>query len=113
METESGHILTPNNANFNISTANMKFNNAGSILNITSNGNVTATINGDLNPGAAASGVIQLSSTGGLLTITGGNNLGINNGNTLNSMILAGNGDITITPAINIATLFLQVLPVI
>ena len=98
------YILTPNNANFNISTANMKFNNAGSILNITSNGNVTATMNGDLNPGAAASGAIQLSSTGGLLTITGGNNLGINNGNTLNSMILAGNGDITITPAINIAT---------
>ncbi|KIJ88950.1 beta strand repeat-containing protein, partial [Rickettsia asembonensis] len=98
------YILTPNNANFNISTANMKFNKAGSILNITSNGNVTATMNGDLNPGAAASGVIQLSSTGGLLTIIGGNNLGINNGNTLNSMILAGNGDITITLAINIAT---------
>ncbi|WCR56461.1 hypothetical protein [Rickettsia asembonensis] len=82
----------------------MKFNKAGSILNITSNGNVTATMNGDLNPGAAVSGVIQLSSTGGLLTIIGGNNLGINNGNTLNSMILAGNGDITITLAINIAT---------
>ncbi|QQV75716.1 hypothetical protein H6P87_01280 [Rickettsia tillamookensis] len=98
------YILTPNNVNFNISTANMKFKNAGSILNITSNGNVTAAMNGDLDPGAAASGIIQLSSTGGLLTITGGNNLGINGGNTLNSMILAGNGDITITPAINIAT---------
>ncbi|MCC8419378.1 MAG: hypothetical protein LN590_07765 [Rickettsia endosymbiont of Glossina mortisans submortisans] len=81
----------------------MKFNNAGSILNITSNGNVTATMNGDLNPGAAASGIIQLSSTGGLLTITGANNLGINGGNTLNSIILSGNGDITITPTINIA----------
>ncbi|BBJ32293.1 hypothetical protein RAS_14020 [Rickettsia asiatica] len=45
----------------------MKFKNAGSILNITSNGNgnVTAAMNGDLNPGAVASGIIALSATGG------------------------------------------------
>nr|WP_253308436.1 hypothetical protein [Rickettsia endosymbiont of Ceutorhynchus assimilis] len=82
----------------------MKFKNAGSILNITSNGNVTATMNGDLDPGAAASGVIQLSSTGGLLEITGANNLGIAGpGNTLNSITFAGNGNITVTPTINTA----------
>src|SRR5207237_897840 len=86
---------------------NMKFKNAGSILNITSNGNVTAKMNGDLNPGAAASGIIQLSSTGGLLTITGANNLGINDGNTLNSMTFSGAGNITVVPTINTANAIL------
>ncbi len=96
------YILTPS-ANFNISTAKMNFGNLNSTLNITSIGNITATMNGDLNPGAVGNGMILLSSTGGLLTITGANNLGINAGNTLNSITFTGTGNITVTPAINIS----------
>ena len=83
----------------------MKFKNAGSILNITSNGNgnVTAAMNEDLNPGAAASGIIALSATGGnTLILDGvGFNLGIAGGNTLNSMTFSGAGNITVVPTIN------------
>ena len=43
------YILTPN-ADFNLATLNMKFGDPDSVLNIQSNGNVTAKMNGDLNP---------------------------------------------------------------
>jgi len=101
------YILTPNNVDFDLATLNMKFNDPNSVLNIQSTGNVMAMMNGDLDPGAAASGIISLTSTlinaNDTLTLTGANNLGINGGNTLNSITFAGDGNITVTPTINTA----------
>ncbi|MCC8461952.1 MAG: hypothetical protein LN546_01970 [Rickettsia endosymbiont of Ecitomorpha arachnoides] len=100
------YILTPN-ADFNLATLNMKFGDPDSVLNITSNGNVTATMNGDLNLGATDSGIIQLSSTGGNTLILDG--VGFNlgtvgvGGNLLNSMTFSGAGNITVVPTINTA----------
>ncbi|WP_412707685.1 hypothetical protein [Candidatus Rickettsia kedanie] len=98
------YILMPN-ADFNISTANMKFKNASSILNIQSNGNVTVTMNGDLNPSAVASGIVQLSSIGGNTLILDGAGFNLSivgvGGNLLNSVTFSGAGNITVVPTIN------------
>lgn len=100
------YILTPN-ADFNLATLNMKFGDPDSVLNITSNGNVTATMNGDLNPGATDSGIIQLSSTGGnTLILDGVGTVGVG-GNLLNSVTFSGAGNITVVPTINTANAIL------
>ncbi|HJD60808.1 MAG TPA: hypothetical protein LFV90_01285 [Rickettsia endosymbiont of Columbicola hoogstraali] len=86
----SGYILTPTE-NFNLVSDGLKFGNTGSILTIQSNGVVTANLNGDLEPGISGGGAISLNSTGGTLTITNPNNLGIaGSGNLLKTMEFKG-----------------------
>lgn len=99
----SGYILTPTE-NFNLASDGLKFGNTNSLLTIQSNGDVTANLNGDLDPGISGGGAISLNSTGGTLTITNANNLGIaGSGNLLNTMEFKGTGNITVNPTINTA----------
>lgn len=96
------YILDAVNNNF-ILTDGLTFGNQDSVLqlqtSIGNNGNSLITLGGDINPGAANTGIIKISSVnaGATLTINGVYNVGIAAGNTVQSIDFSGAGSIVMT----------------
>ncbi|WP_341793148.1 hypothetical protein [Rickettsia endosymbiont of Ceutorhynchus obstrictus] len=95
---------------FNLNAGGIKFPNAASVLQLQSSApagsDTTINLNGNLDPGAAGSGIVAITAinTGETLKIAGAGTLGIvGPGNTLNSITFAGAGNITVVPTINTA----------
>ena len=99
------YILDAVNNNFTL-TAGLTFGNQDSVLQLQTSigtGDIsTITLGGDINPGAASTGKIEISSVnaGATLTINGVYNVGIAGGNTVQSIDFSGAGSIIMTDPI-------------